>query len=320
MILQSPGEERRDSLTDRFNLGLIIVPRVFLYNEPGGPSDSRGIGPQTDEVFSGWAVELLEKDRKNWVRIRTHYGYEGWMRAAAIRPLTAEALLTRQDGIQHPRVADSWMDFHAEPSVRGEILTCLPRGSIVERLSEPERDGWIRLRSADGTEGWCQPDSLRERLDDDLFLLEGRGSRAWFRRRGLEKLRRMNEEKIREAVVRSAMSRLGTPYRWGGKSPEGIDCSGLAFMSWMENGILIWRDAAILPDYPMQPIDRQQLKKGDLIFFPGHVAIYTGGGRYIHATAYRKTPRVTVNSLNPEDPDYRPDLAGSITAFGSSFV
>ena len=61
------------------------------------------------------------------------------------------------------------------------------------------------------------------------------------------------------------------------------------------------------------------LKEGDLIFFPGHVAVYIAGGRYVHATAYRKTPRVTLGSLNLDDRDYRQDLAESITAFGSLF-
>ena len=90
-------------------------------------------------------------------------------------------------------------------------------------------------------------------------------------------------------------------------------------MSWMENGLLIWRDASILPDYPLSPVDRSRLEAGDLIFFPGHVAVYIGNSRYIHATAYRNTPRVTVNSLDPDDPEYRRDLAESITACGSLF-
>ena len=41
-------------------LGLVIAPQQFLYDEPGSPTASRGIGPQTDEVFSGWAVRLGE--------------------------------------------------------------------------------------------------------------------------------------------------------------------------------------------------------------------------------------------------------------------
>ena len=300
-------------------LGLIAAPQVFLYDKPGDPSSSRGIGPQTDEVFSGWAVQILEDGPASWIRIRTHYGYEGWIRREAHRILTVDELADRQDTDRFPMVADSWTDLHAEPSVKGDLLATLPRSSIVERLPDPDRDGWVLLRAADGTEGWGQPRALRDRRDDDLFFLEGKGSRAWFRQHGEQKRKQAPEEELRTGAVRSALSWLGTPYRWGGKSAAGIDCSGLAFMSWMENGLLIWRDASILPDYPLSPVDRSRLEAGDLIFFPGHVAVYIGNSRYIHATAYRNTPRVTVNSLDPDDPEYRRDLAESITACGSLF-
>ena len=300
-------------------LGLIIAPQAFLYGKPGDPSAFRGIGPQTDEVLSGWAVRLLEAGPEGWTRIQTHYGYEGWIRREALRGLTVGELAERQDMNRFPLVADSWTDLHAEPSVRGELLATLPRGSIAERLPVPDREGWILLRTADGTEGWGQPKALLNRSDDDLFFLEGKGDRSWFRQHGEQKRKQAPEEEIRAGVVRSALSWLGTPYRWGGKSAAGIDCSGLAFMSWMENGFLIWRDASMLPDYPVSPVDRSRLKAGDLIFFPGHVAVYIGDGRYVHATAYRDTPRVTVNSLNPDDREYRRDLAESIEACGSLF-
>ena len=301
-------------------LGLVTAPQCFLYDKPGDSSSSWGVGPQTDEVFSGWAVRILEIGPENWIRIRTHYGYEGWACSRAFRTLSAEELSERQDGGRFPLVADSWTDLHAEPSVRGILLAALPRGSIVERLAVPDRDGWILLRAADGTEGWGQPAALRDRLDDDRFLLEGQDDRSWFRRHGESKVKTADEAALRAAAVRSALSWVGAPYRWGGKSAAGIDCSGLAFMSWMENGILIWRDASILPDYPLRPVGRSRLKEGDLIFFPGHVAVYIGGGRYVHATAYRKTPRVTVSSLDPGDPAFRQDLAESVTAVGSLFT
>lgn len=307
-------------MPSEIELGLVVAPRLFLYDEPGAPSAVRGVGPQTDEVFSGWAVRFLETGPEAWIRIQTHYGYEGWVRREALRPLKKEELLDRQDGVRFPLVSDACTDLHAEPHVRGEILTVLPRGCIVGRLPDPDRDGWIRLRAADGTEGWAQPQALQNRLDDDRFLLEAEGDRSWFRRHGEAKIKDANETDLRAAAVRSALSRLGEPYRWGGKAADGIDCSGLAFMSWMENGFLIWRDASILPDYPLNAIDRSQLKEGDLIFFPGHVAVYIGNGKFIHATAYRQTPRVTVNSLRPEDPDYREDLVESIEAFGSLFI
>ena len=53
----------------------------------------------------------------------------------------------------------------------------------------------------------------------------------------------------------------------GRKTACGIDCSGLAFMSYFRNGILIWRDAPIKEGYPVHEIPIEQTKPGDLLFF-----------------------------------------------------
>lgn len=301
------------------NLYLVSAPRAFLYNGPGEGSE-RGEGPQTDEVFSGWAVTASGERRNGWIHIQTHYGYTGWMREESLRPLSREELEERQNGERFRIVTEAWADLTGEPRVQGTLLRTLPRGSIAEILPEPERDGWIPVRDAGGTEGWTHAAGLRPRPDDDRFLLEGEGNLNWFRGYGEKKIREKDEARLRRAVTESAMRWAGAPYRWGGKAADGIDCSGLAFMSWKENGILIWRDASIRPDYPVRSIGREDLREGDLVFFPGHVAVYIGGGKYIHATAYAKTPRVTVNSLNPEDPDYREDLDRKVEACGSLFA
>ena len=100
----------------------------------------------------------------------------------------------------------------------------------------------------------------------------------------------------------------------------GIDCSGLAFMSYLLCGILIYRDARIMPGFPVREIPMgNPAEKGDLLFFPGHVAVSLGEGRFVHATAYPGCGCVTVNSLNEKDPDYRRDLREKLIAVGSIF-
>ena len=130
----------------------------------------------------------------------------------------------------------------------------------------------------------------------------------------------VEEETFRERIKESALEYMGTQYRWGGKSSQGIDCSGLTFMSYLNSGLLIYRDASIREEFPVSPVKQEDLKTGDLIFFPGHVALYLGNGKYIHSTGYVKTPYVTINSLREEDEDYREDLAQKITGCGSVFI
>ena len=127
------------------------------------------------------------------------------------------------------------------------------------------------------------------------------------------------ETALRQRIVAMAQLYMDAHYLWGGKTPLGIDCSGLAFMAYRLAGVTIWRDASIRDGYPVHAIGRDRLGPGDLLFFPGHVALYMGEGRYIHSTAKNGSDGVVVNSLDPGHADFRPDLAEKITAIGSLF-
>lgn len=236
-------------------------------------------------------------------------------------------------------------DILSEPRVQGEILETLTRDSIVQLIKRDETDGWSRVRTASETEGYLHTVFLTERRDHERFLMEKFKRtpdfflKDFFSQRTIllcrpERLQERKKQKVQEiqadvqawerelrhALTEHALSYLGIQYRWAGKSSQGVDCSGLLFLSYMENGILIYRDAKIMDGFPMRPIGRDELAPGDAIYFPGHVAMYLGDGKFIHATAYKENAGVCINSLNPVDRDYRGDLVNSITGYGSVFV
>lgn len=92
------------------------------------------------------------------------------------------------------------------------------------------------------------------------------------------------------SVLMRAISLVGTPYRWGGNTPEsGFDCSGLVNYVYRDMlDLRLPRTSRELADVQGPRIAPAQLASGDLVFFGNgdqvsHVGIYVGEGRFVHA-------------------------------------
>jgi len=114
---------------------------------------------------------------------------------------------------------------------------------------------------------------------------------------------------VGERAARYARRLLGVPYRYGGDSPRsGFDCSGLVRFVFGHFGVSLPHSS--YADFGLGTrVARGSLRPGDLVFFDGvgHVGMYVGAGRFIHAPHAGTTVRIT--SL--DDPWYRSRYDGA---------
>lgn len=269
---------------------LITVPSCPLLERP----DFQSL--LSDEVLYGSICEIVGSPCPGWYRIRTPYRYEGYAPSGCLLP--DEDAAARWASMERSVVlGKNWCDIMAQPQYQSSVLLTLPRGGIVAPIGIPV-DGWVQVALCDGRIGYTKSTILSKYYEKPVEL---------------------PEKALRQRLVDTAMLYRGTPYRWGGKTPQGLDCSGLTSMTYLLNGIVIFRNSRIVEGFPIRPIPLEAAKPGDLVYFTGHIGLYLGEGRFLHVTGKMGSDGVTVNSLNEGADDFRPDLAESFLTAGTYF-
>jgi cell wall-associated NlpC family hydrolase len=216
----------------------------------------------------------------------------------------------------------AWMlaPLKRAPDVEARLDTEALRGEAV--AIGDERDGWVEARLlADGYEGWLPASALVDigpaathrvavprtlgfagpEIKDPPVVALSLGARVRIARvTGRFAVTDQGEHLIADHLVEVgrkvgdwvalAETFLHVPYLWGGKSANGIDCSGLLQLCAAAAGMAAPRDSGpqergfglALP----AGTDPVTLRRGDLIFWKGHVAIARGDGTMIHANAH----------------------------------
>jgi cell wall-associated NlpC family hydrolase len=244
-------------------------PVINMYSKPTAESDV------VSQVLYGTGVTLLEK-QAGWLHIQTADAYQGWVASADMKALDAGPYAP--DG-RSVRVTGMDVNVYREPDVtRHAPLLKLPWEARLELLpqSAGESARWLKVRLVDGQTAWVQRGDVSAgssplTIDESLNL---------------------------------ARKFLGVTYTWGGVSSQGFDCSGFMQMMERQRGIEMPRDADLQAAWSgVVPVDRKDLKPGDLLYFGDsadkitHTGMYLGNGEFIHDTTHDH-PGVQISRLD----------------------
>ncbi len=250
--------------------GIITVPITDLRAEPDAHSERRS------QVLFGTPVVIDELGKK-FSRISLTDAYSGWCRT---------------QHIDHVAFA-LWEKYQAEPKYRVKAEAIVIKSSPT-RMVYP-------FRLLFGTEL-----VVTEADGKHYFELPAGAVHAPITMRQLAEPRHHEHSPATGKKIVALASRfMGAPYLWGGISPMGFDCSGLVQAVYGFYDIHLPRDSKDQRGEGFA-VERDGLHPGDLLFFPGHVALSCGGREYIHASASRGI--VAIDSFDPDHPNYREDL------------
>src|SRR4051795_7695381 len=103
-----------------------------------------------------------------------------------------------------------------------------------------------------------------------------------------------------QKVVDTALAQQGKPYKWAGAGPNSYDCSGLTQFAYRAAGVALPHSSSAQSRMG-RPVSKADLRPGDLIFFyspVGHVGIYIGNGKMVHAPTSGDVVRIAnVNAM-----------------------
>ena len=218
------------------------------------PAHEPMIGRRDSQLLFGEAVRGDNNLYQHWIAATSAQdGYEGWVSTNDVR---IKSSLSEPTHIIATRMANLYPSptFKIRPS-----LTLTFMAQVKPKSTDLIIDGFVGVRFNDGLL-WVPQNHIMAKADALANPAD---------------------------IVDTAKMFLGDPYLYGGRGHGGIDCSGLVQIALQRNGIACPRDADMQENVVGEsvPISLKNLRRGDIVYFPGHVGIMVNRTHMINATA-----------------------------------
>ncbi len=245
-----------------------------------------------NQVLLGTPIKVL-KNKGGWNLIQTPNLYIGWINSADIVRLDSSELSEYKSAkkiIYNKQYGFSY----TLPNTKSQVISDLAIGDILAVIESVK--SFYKVKYPDNRIAFVKIDEV---LDiEEVF----------------------NRTPVKEELVKTAKKFNGIPYLWGGSSSKAIDCSGFTSLIYLQNGIVLQRDASQQIKYGKmitENFEYSDLLAGDLLFFgrPAndslaekvtHVAMYIGNTEFIHASG-----KVKINSMDSTRTNYIPEYVSS---------
>lgn len=170
-------------------------------------------------------------------------------------------------------VVSTRADIKSYPVSQGQVLYTCPEKTYLALLGQS--GDWYGVLMIDGSIGWIEKKHVNL-LDYEFKTASALGT------------------SLGNRIVTTALKYLGVPYKWGGYSASGLDCSGFVKSVFAINGINLPRVSRDQAQVGTPVGDWKDLRPGDRLYFAcnsaliNHTGIYIGNGLFIHSSSSRQ--------------------------------
>lgn len=254
--------------------------------------------------------------RNNWVYVNVE-GINGWLKLSTLKSAKQDNKTTQTDNKENDKkentnatlnktayISSTGINFREEPNTDSKVLKVFSQNAKITILEE--QGTWYKIKHND-QEGYV----LKEYVSDKKVEVTSRSAEERTKTTTENKATEStNTKQVEEKTTTKTSSKgqeaanyvkqfVGCKYVYGGSTPKGFDCSGLTMYVYKKYGISLSHSATAQSKVGTK-VERANLQPGDLVFFKnyrtntgiGHVGIYIGNNKFVHAST-EKTGVIT---------------------------